>query len=180
MNEEQTQKGRIKILLKKTKGLLKDKQQLARFKEPVLILLRTDGTADFYENEDGRTAGTTFMFEHTDGKEKMIHLNKKTYMGRYGKENFRFYVCDEDNPLPLPQKPLVTAEELGMIIYKLIHDMHKWMMEEIKGKALKGFWLWAGIIVLVIVIALFLIPAISDMFAKEAVNTIARNVTLGG
>ena len=61
LQKEQSRAKRLKILLKKYEGRIRDHKELAEFKEPVLFLLRNTRKAEFYEDAStGR-----FAYTHT-------------------------------------------------------------------------------------------------------------------
>lgn len=145
---QKTEAKRIKTLFKKHKGLIKDHQKTANFKEPILILMRRGNKAEFYEKANTGE----FTFEHSDGTTRHILINQKNLQTfDYGQKTFRGYICHEDTPIPLPEEPIVTSELLNIAINKTLNDIKKWKAEETKAK---GELIWkAGLAIAVIILA---------------------------
>jgi hypothetical protein len=123
-------------LFKKKKALFKDYYDTADFKEPILILMRKTQNAEFFENA---TKGD-FEYDHSDGTTRRIFLNTKYIQTfPYGKKVFKGYICHEDNPLPLPAEPEITAETVGLAIDKTLNDIKKWKADEFRAKG-EFYW----------------------------------------
>lgn len=127
---------KIRILFKKNKGLIKDKEAMTEFKEPVVMLMRRSRAVEFFED----ASKGEFIFKHSDGKTRSIYLEPSQQVSfDYGKRKFRGYICHEDYPLPLPEIPIVTADTINMIVEKSMMDLKKLneRAEEIKLKTYK-------------------------------------------
>lgn len=123
---------KLRWLYKKHKKLIRSYKETSNFKEPTLQLKRQSGKVEFFEN----ATGTQFYYQHSDGSERFIILQpEKRLTFEYGNKTFSGYICDEDNPLPLPENPLVTTETFGLAIEKTLNDIKKWKAEETRAKA---------------------------------------------
>lgn len=136
---------RIRMLLKKNQAVFKDKQALTEFKEPVAFLIRRSGSIELYED----ASKGVFSFKHSDGNNTEIYLEPSQQKTMdYGKRKFKCYILDEDNPLPLPQKPLIMAGTVNEIVEKVGLDMKKLntRKEELRIKGIKtiGWLILAG------------------------------------
>lgn len=121
-----------KTILKKFKGIVKEHEKTADFKEPIAILLRRTGRAEWYEDV---TQGM-FKFKHTCGEERYIVItpeNKFTF--DYGKKEFRGYLLHEDFPSPLPETPLLTTEVFALAIDKTKETVKEWKAKELRAKS---------------------------------------------
>lgn len=161
-----------KILFKKKKRFIKEYKEMTAFSEPILILMRRNQKAEFYENA---TQGK-FEFEHSDKTERYIILDTK-YLQTfpYGKSTFKGYICHEDHPLPLPNEPEVTSETIGIAIDKTLNDIKKWKAQEIKAK---GELIWKIAIGIAIIIGMYILYT---MFAPQQTTQIvaetAKNIS---
>lgn len=123
-------------LFKKYQKLLFAYQETAEFKEPILQLMRRNNTVDFFEN----TTEGEFKYTHSDGTDRTIILTTKNLLSfPYGKKTFKGYVCHEDYPLPLPEDPIITTEQMQTVIDKALNDIKKWKAQEINAKT-KMIW----------------------------------------
>ena len=129
-------------LFKKKKGLFKDYQHTADFKEPIGILLRRGRKAEWLEDlKQG-----TLVVDHSDGTTRPIILDTKYLIAfPYGKKVFQGYLLHEDFPTPLPPDPVLTAETVGHTIDKTLNDMKKWKAEEWQAKGDYYWKLFAGV-----------------------------------
>jgi hypothetical protein len=140
-----------KIIFKKYKKLFRSYFETANFEEPVMILMRRTGKAEFFEKA---TAGE-FKFTHSDGEERNIILTPRFMQTfEYGKNQFKGFVCHEDFPMPLPEDPVLTTEMMGIIIEKTLNDMKKWKTEEWKAKT--NFY-WKVIIGIAILAGMYIL-----------------------
>lgn len=166
---------KIRMLLKKKKGILKKYYDTIPFTEPAMLLMRRGNKSEFYEKA---TQGE-FNFTHTDGTERFITLNPKWLQTiPYGPKTFRMYICHEDHPTPLPNDPIITAEMMNIGINKTLHDIKKWKAEEIKAK---GDFIWKVLIGIAIIIAAYgvykiMLPA-APAPTQQIVNTVVSNAT---
>lgn len=175
---EKSKAKKIKTLIKKQKGLIGSKLSLMNIDEPFVILLRRNQEAEFFESA---TKGE-FIFTHSDGNTRTIYLTPyKKWRFPYGERDFRGYICHEDFPLPLPENPLVTAEEINIIINKSMNDLRNMMTKELQ--AWKGI-IWAvlgGLALIALVYFLFKQPEQAVPIAKagyEGVKQVAQNITI--
>jgi hypothetical protein len=165
-----------KVLFKKKKNIFQSYYDTADFKEPVLILMRRNQNAEFFENA---TQGE-FPYEHSDGTERKIYLNTKYLQSfPYGKKVFKGYICHEDNPLPLPAEPEITAETVGLAIDKTLNDIKKWKAEEWKAK---GEFYWKIAIGVVAIIGMYILYKLlinpTPDGSETAVATTVKNTTV--
>lgn len=123
-------KRRIKILIKKQKKLIGSHKKITGFKEPVVFFIRNNGHVEFYEN----AKNSKFRFQTEKEQERTIELDTGRMLTfDYGNNNFKGYILHEDNPFPLPIKPVIDAELLYIITEKVLNDMRKWKAEELKA-----------------------------------------------
>lgn len=169
---------RIKTLLKKSKKLLGVKRRTIEFKQPVVFLMRKNGTTDFYENA---TSGK-FEFETSDGKERevILHPNQQTTFN-YGKTSFKGYIIYEEEKIPYPHKPLLYAEIYDLEYRKLLADIMKHKAGEYTsmGKMWKNILIGLAIIIGVIVVAGLMDVNILSVFSKETTETVVNTQTGG-
>ena len=143
---------RINILLKKKKALLKSKLELARFKEPILLLMRRNNRVEFYE---GATKGE-FTFRHSNGHDVDIILDTSFIQTfEYGNNDFRGYILHEDEEFPLPQRPLVYAEQYKIAMSKVMNDIKTYKAKEIEAYGNLGWKIAGGIALLFIGLAIY-------------------------
>lgn len=163
-----SQATRRRIIFKTEKKLFKKKQSLSQFEEPILILLRQNGHAEFYEN----ATGGKFYYTHSDKGERFIILDQSFLTTfDYAGNTFKGYICHEDFPTPLPENPIVTTELVAIMYEKILNDMKKWKIEEEKAKALKikSWALLIGVIGGIFLLWIILKPS--------GQGTIAQNIT---
>ena len=175
---EQTKQSKAekrKTLFKKKKALFKEYYDSGDFKEPILILMRRNQNAEFFENA---TQGE-FPYEHSDGTERKILLNTK-YLQTLtnNKKVFKGYICHEDNPLPLPAEPEITAETVGIAIDKTLNDIKKWKAEEWKAKGDFYWKLALGVVAIVGMYILYKLLIPSADGTETAVATVVKNTTV--
>lgn len=127
---------RINYLIKKEKKLLGSFIGVGNFDEPILILLRRSGQAEFFEN----AVDISLTITHSDGEQRVIWLNdRKLISFPMGKKKIKGYICHEDIPTPLPEDPLLTTELTGVALDKTLNDIRKWKSEELKQQG-NLFW----------------------------------------
>ena len=173
LHKNQSRARRIRLLLKKRKGLIGTYQDTKDFEEPCLLLMRRSRKVEFYEKA---TQGK-FIFEHSDGQERAIELNPQfIHTFDYGKRDFRGYVCHEDYPTPLPDIPVVSAEMYQLGIEKTLNDIKKWKAEEMKGIGEMWFKIRLGIAIVIGVLALakMLVPSLKLPFFSSDTQTVTQ------
>lgn len=146
----ETQKSnatQIRNMFTKQKKLIGHYYKAADLQQPVVWLMRETGKVDVFENA---TAGT-FTYTHSSGKERFIILVpalKITFA--YLDREVRGYICHENHPLPLPADPVVTSEEMGILLEKTLNDIKKWRAAEQTaiGKKWVQIAIAAGIIIM--------------------------------
>lgn len=170
----------IKNLLKVTKKVIGYKEELARFKEPVLLLLRRNGEVSIYHG----VKDTQWQYEHTDTTMRVIFLNTAPYNMPYAGETFKMWICHEDFPFPMPMDIMTTTEEVTTIIDKVGAGMNKLLIEGLRAKTSSKVWMYVAIIAVIGIFFLFGLPAISDYMAAratqkatEAAAMVAQNLT---
>lgn len=169
IKRKQSEAKEIHMLLKKYKKLIGTYYKRATFKEPCMILMRRTGKAKFYENV---TQGD-FKFEHSDGKERIIWIDTRFLQTmEYGKDDFKFYLCHEDNSTPLPEQPIITSELMMIAHEKALQDIHNWQAKEIKARGEFWFKIGLGIAIIVGAIALLL------MFKPDLIETLMGQKTV--
>jgi len=174
-NMKRTTPKERKSLIKKSKGWIFTYNNVAEFKEPIAILLRRTGRAEFFEEVNSGE----WTIKHSDGKNRVLFLDPRfIHTFKYGKKEFRGYVCHEDFPTPLPEDPVITAEMVGIVTEKTLHDLNKWKAQEWTAK---GDFIWKialGIAALVGMYILYkmLVPSPTGVGASVA-QTVAENIT---
>lgn len=165
----------IKFIYKKYQKLMRQKEELADFKEPIVMLERRDGGVDFYEDaKQGE-----WEYEHSEGEYRIITLHPKFLKKfRYGKGFFKGYYCHEDYPFPLTADILCPIDTFTVAIEKALNDMRKWKAQEWEARG--NFW-WkvaGGIALLIGVYILYkmLIPS-NTTIEHKVTETIIQNVT---
>lgn len=131
---------KVRSLLQKQKGLIKSKQSLTNFEEPVLFLSRRNGITDIFEKA---TAGR-FLFEHSNGRQRFIDLrpsDQQTFP--YGDKRVRSYFAHEDRPFAGWDDPVVDSESvmLGYEKTKATDLKYQERIERLKNAG-KLTWLW--------------------------------------
>lgn len=132
--------SRVRTLLQKHKGLMKNKEALTDFKEPVLDLVRRSGQIETYENA---TAGK-FIFTHSNGKERFIELRPSDqYTRDYAGKKIRWYTAHEDRPFAGFEDPIVDGESvmLGYEKTKATDLKYQERIERLKNRG-KMTWVW--------------------------------------
>ena len=140
--EKQSKAKRIKILFKKQKTLMKHKRSLAEFKQPILILIRTNQKAEYFEDA---TSGI-FEYQPTDKNKKdmeRITLQPSKLINfDYGEENFKGYIHQEGDAFSYPHDPLMDIENYSITIQKTLSDRDK--LEASRLRAMGRRWEGAG------------------------------------
>lgn len=172
-----SQAERINTLFKKHKSMIGDQKATAKFKEPILILMRNNKKAEFYENA---TIGK-FEYTHSNGEDMYIQLNRhflQTFP--YGTSEFIGYICHEDYPYPMPHDALITAEMKKIQEEKILNDYRKWTAEEWKAKGDLWWKILIGIAAILLAYALFrmLVPSTDGTVERAVTETITNNVTI--
>ncbi len=170
--QEKTENEPRTTIIMKYKKLLKDQQKLAEFKEPVVMLLRRNFKAEWYEG----IKQNRFAFKHTDGLERVIYLDpNKVQTITYADKPFKCYVCHEDHLLPLPEDPIATLEQFETILDKTLTDLKNMRVKELKAK---GDLIWKVIIGIAILGGVYilykmLVPAdpTAETIIVQAANT---------
>lgn len=131
-----SQAARIKNLFTKHKEWFSRTYKTAPFEEPVLFFERRSGDVEFYEKA---TQGI-FTYTHSDGSIRFVVLVPK-FKKKFGFANKSFtgYYCHEDHPLPFPQDPYMTAEQMNILVEKSLNDIQKLKAQEISAKS-DFFW----------------------------------------
>lgn len=164
--------NKITSLIQIHKGLIKRKQTLTDFKEPVVWLIRRSFNMEFFEKQ----VSSHFTFIHSDGETRKIELTPSRMISMdYGNRKVRTYILFEDSPLPIPEDPIVTTELLAISQEKSMHDLNKFKLKEakIKSGAMFKIFLGAAIVAIAIALAVMLIPQSfwEKVFAKKPVET---------
>lgn len=177
ITQKESQAERRRILFKVHKGLLRKKQKLVEFDEPILILMREGKKAEFYE----KATGGKFIFSHSDGDERFIILDQSFMQTfEYGGKVFSGYICHEDFPTPLPENPIVTTELVALLYEKTLNDIKKWKIEELKAKkGLRMVWVWIILAIgaVIVLILIFKEPTNTTTIIENATN-IANNTEI--
>jgi len=138
--EKVSKASRVRTLLQKHRSLLKTKEALTDFKEPVLDLYRRNGQIETYENA---TAGK-FLFTHSNGKERYIDLRPSDQCTRdYAGKKIRWYIAHEDRPFAGFENPIVDGEsvQLGYEKTKATDLKYQERIQRLQNKA-KLTWVW--------------------------------------
>lgn len=142
---------RLKKLFRKYKKWFSREYIVYPFKEPCMLFIRRSGQVEFYEN----VKGSLFEFNHSDDSKRFIITTpSKQLLFGFGNKRFKGYICHEDYPLPLPQDPILTSEQVNVIVEKSLNDIKKWKAQEIRAKT--GLWKWILIGTACIILAYFL------------------------
>jgi len=182
IKETYSRASKIKTLIKKNKGIFKDKESMVSFKEPVLMLMRRSRNVEIFED----ASKGKFIFKHSDGKNREIYLEPSSQVSMdYARRKVRMYWCHEDFPLPLPENPLLTAETVNMIVEQSMIDTKRLdeRNAEIRMKNVKMFLMMLFGIIGAIILWKFApdILRFIGIGSKEVVNqattTIQENIT---
>lgn len=168
---------KIRLLIKKQKGLLWAKKSMVKFKEPIVFLMRRTGKIEFYENA---TSGE-FEYEHSNGRTNKILLSPEyQHTFDYGSTYFKGYILHEDNATPLPDKPLVSAELFSIALDKTLHDIKTWKAKELeaKGQLIWKIGMAVGLVIVAITFYYMIVSNQAPPTTATAVKTVAKNVSL--
>lgn len=176
--DEQSDATKRKMIFKKYKGFMKSYMETANFKEPILILMKRSGKAEFYENANK----TKFAFTDTEGNQKEILLNPSQIQTfDYGKKEFKGYICHEDFATPLPERPLMTLEMIQLAIDKTLNDIKKWKADELKATGQMYWKIFGGIALLIGMFILYKMvvapPQVVYQTVQPAAEAVAANIT---
>lgn len=142
-DEKISKATRVRSLLQKQKGLIRSKQTLTDFKEPVLFLVRRDGKMDIYEKA---TAGK-FIFEHSSGDSKFLELRPADQITfDYADRKVRGYVAFEDRPFAGWDDVIIDNDSLSSNLEKIKSTDLKYQ-ERIEALKNKGKLTWVYIII---------------------------------
>lgn len=148
--ETQEQLKEVNKLIKSKKGLIKDYLKLKKATSPILLFMRRNGKATYYQNAKmGR-----YEFEHSDGTSRYIIIDKNAHEVTAGDDTIKMYICHEDYPFPLPEEPLITTEMFNLIIEKTLHDKKEW---ETKLTQARSKMIWTIMIGIAILFALYMV-----------------------
>lgn len=139
-NERISKAKKVRSLLQMQKGLIKRKQSLTDFQEPVLFLVRRDGKMETYEKA---TSGK-FIFDHSTGKPRFIELRPSDQITfDYGDKKVRGYIAHEDRPFAGWDEPIIDSETvmLGYEKTKATDLKYQSKIEDLKRKG-KLTWVW--------------------------------------
>ena len=121
---------------------MKHKRSLAEFKQPILILIRTNQKAEYFEDA---TSGI-FEYQPTDKNKKdmeRITLQPSKLINfDYGEENFKGYIHHEGDAFSYPHDPLMDIENYSITIQKTLSDRDK--LEASRLRAMGRRWEGAG------------------------------------
>jgi hypothetical protein len=177
-DKEYSQAKRIRTLFTKQKKLMGSYYKAVDFEEPFAELIRNNGETELYEKA---TKGV-FKFTHSSGEEREIFLTpskqiRRTFLDRSSKG----YILHEDNPLPLPENPILTVETMNLAIEKTLNDIRKWKAEEYEAKSdfVKSFAWILGIAIAGWILYKLLVPS-PDVIIQQAppIATAVKNTTV--
>lgn len=146
--KKKTQGEKISRLLIAHKKWKNRELGYAPVKEPVLLFERRNGNTEIHEG-----IGSGMMeFKHSSGQKRFIIIDPNTIgtMGA-GRDTIRIYKGHEDHPITGWPNPLVTTEQVNIIIEKTLNDQQKWKAKD--KEALGNMWLKIGLGIGAIVLA---------------------------
>ena len=162
-----------KRIIKKSRRGLRTLRDVVPLKEPVVILMRRSSEIEVYEGEKKRN----FDYKHSDGDERHIILNPKyIYNFKYGRGNFKAYVCHEDHPFPLPEDPIISTDMLHTTLNKVLHDEREWEVKEKKERTKLVKTVLGGLAILAVIAVLYFAVLKPDVGAT-IIREVARNTT---
>lgn len=133
IEEMKSRAKQIDILYKKYQGTFKSYLEMTNFKEPVLELIRNDGTIEFFED----ASKGKFTFMHSNGTMKYLILDSRYLLTMpYGRKSVRKYICHEDMLTPYLEKPVLTAEIFRDEIDKVNKDLESYKSAKYKNQGL--------------------------------------------
>lgn len=161
---------RLHILFKRNQKAIGNYKSLVSFEQPVLLLIR-NGKVEFYEG----VKGDTFRIPD-DEVGRIIRLGTNLLEFEYGKETFKGYICNVDEAFPLPQKPIVYAELMELIIRKIITNYKN--LESSGSEMRKTMWAIFGMLILgAIIYVFFLKDKLDPNTAAQIANQTVQNLT---
>lgn len=177
IEEKRSQAEKMRKLFKIYKGLIIRQKKIATFREPCMILLRRGARAEFYENV---TTGT-FDYQHSDGTDRKILLNREYHRMDYGDRDFLCYVCHEDYPFPIPTglDPVLSAESFAIAIQKTLNDLDKLRAAEIKAKGMFFWKIMAGVALVLMAIMVYktVVPPATPEIIVQGAQYAAQNAS---
>lgn len=171
-------KQRIKEVFTKQKRFLKARYNRLPIEEPVLYLHRRSGQVEFYE---GVKEGL-FEFKHSDGEIRFIIVNTNTQeMYGHTKDKYRGYIAHEDHPITGFPDPVMTCEQVNIIVEKSLNDIKKWKAKELQARGDMWWKIGLAIGAVILAIALFktLVPTQPETVVQVVKET-AQNITILG
>lgn len=190
--ERESKAKKLERLIYKSKKRFGSELKIAEFKEPILMLIRSNQKCEFYE---GATEGV-FKYTHTNGQKKEVILTRdKLIKFQYGKYNFTGYIHDENWKVTMPEKPIIDAEYEELVIDKTLADIKAYKTKEITA-TFEGWtklaWALLGGVALIFVIEWISGGAVSHFInnllhpviqnavpiAQQAVQNLTQNTTL--
>lgn len=154
IRDETIKKSRAKKISKvflKYQKWLKQEYETTQFKEPVLFLIRRSGVTETHEDA---TRGL-FDFTHSDGQKRFLILTGRPKTMHYGKRAFDYYICHEDHPLPLPNDPLITTEQMNISIEKALNNYQEWAAKQKIAVGKMYYYIFGGIALIVLAFTLY-------------------------
>jgi hypothetical protein len=147
IKEKQSRAKRIKILLKAyEKKFTGEYLKMANFQEPIVMLMRNTRKIEFFDNA---TTGW-FQYNHTDATTRKVKLSPEFLQTfDYGKRTFKGYILHEDHPTPLPESPVVTAEQFQWAIDKTQQDLVNHKAKELGARGDMWYKILIGIAVII-------------------------------
>lgn len=170
--DRKTRAKKISRVFLKYQKWFKSEYETTNFKEPVLFLERRSGIVEFYEDA---TRGM-FEFQHSDGKKRFIILTGRPRTWGYGRRAFDAYYCHEDHPIPLPNDPLITTEQMNISIEKALNDYQQWAAQQ--KVALGKMWLYilGGVALVIVGITLYVLLKPDKRPTVQEVQTVVQVV----
>lgn len=163
-----------RTLFKKYKKILGEEERLSNFKEPAAILLRRSGQGEWLE---GVTKGK-YAFTHSDGSRRFIIITGKPNDMRYAGRLFKLYVLHEDFPIPIPEDPLITTEQVSLMLEQALIGSQKIRAKDWEGKNnMIKIIIWGIIGLIVAVIVYKLVVPANPQVAQTIAETVKENIT---
>lgn len=173
---------RIPLLYKKTKGLIWDHKKLKSFKEPCALLMRGNGSVEFYEN----IRGTEYNFEHSNGRKARILLYAQAIKNfDYAGTTFKGYILDENKATPIRDGTEYSDHMSSLVIDNTIKtysaEIEKLRLEEAKQAGKTWMNVFIGVALVIIAYGVYKMmsgaaPAQAAIIAENVTN-ITRNMT---
>lgn len=175
LKEKRSRAKKIRNLIKKQKGILKEEIKTTKFKEPIMLLERLNGEVELYEDV---TKGL-FEYKHSNGETRFIIVEPSTKRSfGFADRRFTGYIAHENYPITGLPEPLMTVEQVNTIVEKSINDMKEWKAKEIREY--KGLVKWAFIGLAIVIVAYFLGKAIvgSPPEAQTIIQVVNQTPTI--